>query len=295
MMKTVILAEKPSQAKAYSDSFFKSTRKDGYFEIQDRLFPGETVITYGFGHLVELDSPDMYDENWKQWSLEHLPIFPTHYHYHVPKDKKKQFNVVKQQLQSADTIIIATDSDREGELIAWTIIQQAGADHGKTFKRLWINSLEKEAIYQGFQQLRDAEETYPKFEEAQARQIADWLIGMNGSPLYSLLLQQKGIPGSFSLGRVQTPTLYMIYQLQEKIRNFQKEPYFEGKAQVIAQNGAFDAKLDPNETQATQEAFEDYLKEKGFNWENSQVRSTKLKPRKKRGKSTSFFSIQPSV
>ncbi|HBM6307064.1 TPA: toprim domain-containing protein, partial [Enterococcus faecium] len=73
-----------------------------------------------------------------------------HYRYHVPKDKKKQFNVVKQQLQSADTIIIATDSDREGELIAWTIIQQAGADQGKTYKRLWINSLEKEAIYQGF-------------------------------------------------------------------------------------------------------------------------------------------------
>lgn len=141
-MKTVILAEKPSQAKAYADSFSKATRKDGYFEIQDRLFPGETVITYGFGHLVELDSPDMYDENWKQWSLEHLPIFPTHYRYHVPKDKKKQFNVVKLQLRSADTIVIATDSDREGELIAWSIIQQAGANQGKTFKRLWINSLE---------------------------------------------------------------------------------------------------------------------------------------------------------
>lgn len=83
---------------------------------------------------------------------------------------------------------------------------------------------------------------------------------MNGSPLYSLLLQQKGISGSFSLGRVQTPTLYMIYQLQEKIRNFKKEPYFEGKAQVTAQNGTFDAKLDPNETQVTQEAFEAYLK-----------------------------------
>ncbi|WP_267615934.1 toprim domain-containing protein, partial [Enterococcus faecium] len=108
-MKTVILAEKPSQAKAYADSFSKATRKDGYFEIQDRLFSGETVITYGFGHLVELDSPDMYDENWKQWSLEHLPIFPNQYHYHVPKDKKKQFSVVKRQLQSADTIVIATD------------------------------------------------------------------------------------------------------------------------------------------------------------------------------------------
>ncbi|WP_165038288.1 type IA DNA topoisomerase [Enterococcus sp. ZJ1622] len=290
-MKTVILAEKPSQAKAYADSFSKATRKDGYFEIQDRLFPGETVITYGFGHLVELDSPDMYDENWKQWSLEHLPIFPTHYHYHVPKDKKKQFKVVKQQLQSADTIIIATDSDREGELIAWTIIQQAGADHGKTFKRLWINSLEKEAIYQGFQQLRDAEETYPKFEEAQARQIADWLIGMNGSPLYSLLLQQKGIPGSFSLSRVQTPTLYMIYQLQEKIRNFKKEPYFEGKAQVTAQNGTFDAKLDPNETQVTQEAFEAYLKEKGVQVGQQPGMILEVETEKKSAASPRLFSL----
>ncbi len=87
----------------------------------------------------------------------------------------------------------------------------------------------------------------------------------------------------------------MIYQLQEKIRNFQKEPYFEGKAQVIAQNGAFVAKLDPNETQATQEAFEDYLKEKGFNWENSQARFLKSKPRKKVRQVHVFFSIQPSV
>ncbi|HFK6070586.1 TPA: DNA topoisomerase, partial [Enterococcus faecium] len=290
-MKTVILAEKPSQAKAYADSFSKATRKDGYFEIQDRLFTGETVITYGFGHLVELDSPDMYDEKWKQWALEHLPIFPNQYHYHVPKDKKKQFSVVKRQLQSADTIVIATDSDREGELIAWSIIQQAGANQGKTFKRLWINSLEKEAIYQGFQQLRDAEETYPKFEEVQARQIADWLIGMNGSPLYSLLLQQKGIPGSFSLGRVQTPTLYMIYQLQEKIRNFQKEPYFEGKAQVIAQNGAFDAKLDPNETQATQEAFEAYLKEKGVQLGKQPGTILQVETEKKSAASPRLFSL----
>ncbi|MBG8030232.1 DNA topoisomerase III, partial [Enterococcus faecium] len=290
-MKTVILAEKPSQAKAYADSFSKATRKDGYFEIQDRLFPGETVITYGFGHLVELDSPDMYDEKWKQWSLAHLPIFPNQYHYHVPKDKKKQFNVVKRQLQSADTVVIATDSDREGELIAWSIIQQAGADQGKTFKRLWINSLEKEAIYQGFQQLRDAEETYPKFEEAQARQIADWLIGMNGSPLYSLLLQQKGIPGSFSLGRVQTPTLYMIYQLQEKIRNFQKEPYFEGKAHVITQNGAFDAKLDPNETQATQEAFEAYLKDKGVQLGKQPGTILQVETEKKSAASPRLFSL----
>lgn len=290
-MKTVILAEKPSQAKAYAESFKKATRKDGFYEIQDSLFPGEAVITYGFGHLVELVPPNVYDEKWNHWSIESLPIFPGTYKHQVPKDKKKQFGVVKKLLQSADTVVIATDSDREGELIAWSIIQQAGADQGKTFKRLWINSLEKEAIYQGFQQLRDASETYPKYEEAQARQIADWLIGMNGSPLYSLLLQQKGIPGSFSLGRVQTPTLYMIYQLQEKIRNFKKEPYFEGKGLVAAHQGEFSAKLDPNETQPTKEAFEAYLKEKGTRLGKQAGTITDVETQEKSAASPRLFSL----
>ncbi|MFS0969899.1 DNA topoisomerase III [Enterococcus thailandicus] len=290
-MKTVVLAEKPSQAKAYADSFSKVTRKDGYFEIQDQLFHGETVITYGFGHLVELDSPDMYDEKWKQWSLEQLPIFPTQCRYHVPKDKKKQFGVVKRQLQSADTIVIATDSDREGELIARSIIKQAGADQNKTFKRLWINSLEKEAIYQGFKQLRNADETYSKFEEAQARQIADWLIGMNGSPLYSLLLQKKGIPGSFSLGRVQTPTLYMIYKLQDTIKNFVKEPYFEGKGMITAKNGCFHAKLNPNETKGTQENFISYLKEKGVGLRKQSGTITEVQKQEKNVASPRLFSL----
>lgn len=290
-MKTVILAEKPSQAKAYAESFKKATRKDGFYEIQDPLFPGEAVITYGFGHLVELVPPNVYDEKWNHWSIESLPIFPGTYKHQVPKDKKKQFGVVKKLLQSADTIVIATDSDREGELIAWSIIQQAGADQGKTFKRLWINSLEKEAIYQGFQQLRDASETYPKYEEAQARQIADWLIGMNGSPLYSLLLQQKGIPGSFSLGRVQTPTLYMIYQLQEKIRNFKKEPYFEGKGLVAAHQGEFNAKPDPNEPQPTKDAFETYLKEKGTRLGKQAGTITEVETQEKSAASPRLFSL----
>ncbi|EPI05711.1 DNA topoisomerase, partial [Enterococcus faecalis 13-SD-W-01] len=290
-MKTVILAEKPSQAKSYAESFKKAVRKDGFYEIQDPLFPGEAVITYGFGHLVELVPPNAYDEKWTHWSIESLPIFPGTYKHQVPKDKKKQFGVVKQHLQSADTVVIATDSDREGELIAWSIIQQAGADKGKTFKRLWINSLEKEAIYQGFQQLREASETYPKYEEAQARQIADWLIGMNGSPLYSLLLQQKGVPGSFSLGRVQTPTLYMIYQLQEKIRNFKKEPYFEGTGLITAHLGEFSAKFDPNETQPTKEDFETYLKEKGVRLGKQAGTITDVETQEKNAASPRLFSL----
>ncbi|MFV0561022.1 MAG: DNA topoisomerase III [Enterococcus sp.] len=263
-MKTVILAEKPSQAKAYADSFKKSARKDGYYEIIDPLYPEGAIITYGFGHLVDMVPPGTYDPRWKKWSLEELPIFPEKYRFEVPRDKKKQFAIVKKFLKDAETIVIATDSDREGESIAWSIIQQAGAfTKGKTYLRLWINSLEKDAIYQGFQNLQPGQNYFPKFKEAQSRQIADWLIGMNGSPLYSLLLRKKGITGSFSLGRVQTPTLFMIYQLQEAIKVFVKEPYFEGSALITSQAGEFSGKLDPKKKFKTKDEVIAYLKEKG--------------------------------
>ncbi len=243
-MKTVILAEKPSQAKAYAETFKQRKRHPGYYEIADPLFTGEVTITYGFGHLVDMLPPGAYEERWAKWSLANLPIFPEEFRYEVPADKREQFSIVKRELQSADTIIIATDGDREGEAIAWSIIIQAKAfTKKKKYLRLWINSLEKEAIYEGFKQLRPGEHYFSKYKEAKARQNADWLIGMNGSPLYSLLLQQKGIDGSFSLGRVQTPTLYMIYQLQEAIRNFKKEPYFESEAKIVSKNGRFIGKI----------------------------------------------------
>ncbi len=161
----------------------------------------------------------------------------------------------------------------------------------KQYKRLWINSLEKEAIYQGFQQLRDAGETYPKFEEAQARQIADWLIGMNGSPLYSLLLQQKGISGSFSLGRVQTPTLYMIYQLQEKIRNFKKEPYFEGKAQIKSQHGQFVGKIEPKQTFKTADELVAAIEAKGAHLGKQQGTILQVTKKEKQQSSPRLFSL----
>lgn len=114
-MSTVILAEKPSQALAYASALKRSTKKDGYFEIKDPLFTDETFITFGFGHLVELAEPGHYEDRWEKWSLEALPIFPTKYEFVVPSDKKKQFKIVSSLLKKANTIIVATDSDREGE------------------------------------------------------------------------------------------------------------------------------------------------------------------------------------
>lgn len=114
-MTTVILAEKPSQAASYAGAFKHSVKKDGFFEIQDPIFSDETFITFGFGHLVELAEPGHYDEKWKNWALDALPIFPQQYDFQVATDKKKQFKIVSGLLKKADTIIIATDSDREGE------------------------------------------------------------------------------------------------------------------------------------------------------------------------------------
>jgi len=238
-----ILAEKPSQAKHYAEAFQHVRQKDGYMEVNDdRFFEGKTYITWGFGHLVELAPPDAYSETWKQWQLDNLPIFPETFQFQVSKDRTKQFNVVKQLLKETDEIIIATDCDREGEHIARSIIKMAGA-FNKPTKRLWINSLEVDEIQKGFKQLKNGTNYVSLYKEAQTRQFSDWLVGMNASRLYTLLLQQNGMKGVFSVGRVQTATLYLLYKRQREIENFVSKSFFELVGNVSVKNGSFDAKV----------------------------------------------------
>ncbi|WP_144772130.1 DNA topoisomerase 3 [Enterococcus casseliflavus] len=263
-MTTVILAEKPNQAADYASALKHSVKKDGFFEIQDPLFSDETFITFAFGHLVELAEPGHYDEKWKNWALDALPIFPQQYDFQVAADKKKQFKIVSGLLKKADTIIIATDSDREGSNIAWSIIHKANAfNKNKTYKRLWINSLEKDVILDGFKHLKEGAEDIPAYQEAQTRQIADWLIGMNASMLYTLSLQAQGVKGTFSLGRVQTPTLYMIYQRQQLIEHFKKEPFYEIESLINTKNGSFKALLSPSQRFSTKEELLSFVSSKG--------------------------------
>lgn len=238
MGKTLILAEKPSQALAYAESFGNFSKKDGYIVLN----PSNDVITWGFGHLVELASPEEYKEEWKKWNRKELPIIPQTFKFKVGQGKVKQFNIVKKLLREADQIVIATDSDREGENIARSIINQAQIGN-KEIKRLWINSLEADEIQKGFSNLKDGKEFYSSYIEAQTRQISDWLVGINLSRLYTLALQKKGInEGVFSVGRVQTPTLYLIHTRQKEIEDFIPEPFYEMYATVEAKNGTFKAK-----------------------------------------------------
>lgn len=251
---TLILAEKPSQAQAYAESFGKFSKKDGYIILN----PSNDIITWGFGHLIELASPEEYRDEWKKWSIEELPIIPQNFKFKVGQGKAKQFNVVKKLLNEADRIVIATDSDREGESIARSIINQAKAGN-KEIKRLWINSLEADEIQKGFSNLRDGKDFYSSYVEAQTRQISDWLVGINLSRMYTLSLQKKGISeGVFSVGRVQTPTLYMIYTRQKEIENFVPEPFFEMQATVTAENGVFKAKY--NKKFPTKKELQDLIK-----------------------------------
>ena len=291
-MTTVILAEKPSQALAYAEAFQKFEKKNGFFKITDSLFQEETVITFGFGHLVELIAPQDYDEKFKKWNLDHLPIFPEPYRYTVPEDKQKQFAIVSEHLRRSDTIIIATDSDREGSNIAWSIIHHAKAyDKNKTYKRLWINSLEKEAIREGFRQLKSGSSDIPAYKEAQTRQISDWLVGMNASPLYSLSLQKKNIQGVFSIGRVQTPTLYMIFQRQQEIETFVKTPYLELEGRVSANQSTFKATLDPPQRFKNKVELDHYMDKMNVKEGRQAARIASVETTTKEKNSPSLFSL----
>lgn len=238
----VILAEKPDQARKLAAPFPHSKGK-GFLSIQScKEFPAGAKITWAIGHLVELKSPEEYNESWKKWSKDSLPIIPETFEYRVTKDKEAQFKVVKELLKEADEIIIGTDPAREGENIARLLIMQAGCAK-KTIKRLWTSSLTENAIRKGFAELRDGSQTINLFYEAQARQISDWLIGLNASRLYTLHLQEKGLRDVFSVGRVQTPVLTLIYNRQCEINNFKSQPFFELTAEFTVKNGTYFGKV----------------------------------------------------
>lgn len=240
-MKPVILAEKPSQAKAYGEAF-KTVKRDGYLEVApDLIFPEGAYITWGIGHLVELKEPKAYDPKWGKWSLAALPILPAEYQFQVARGKSQQFNIIKRLIKGTDTVINACDVDREGSNIFYSIYRQTGVS-GKTIRRLWINSLETDEVRKGFQNLRDNRQDLLLYEEARARQISDWLVGMNGSRLYSLLLQEKGISEVFAIGRVQTPTVYLIYQREKEIAAFKPKPFYEIEGTFQAANGRYKGK-----------------------------------------------------
>ena len=219
----LVIAEKPSVAISIAKVIGANKKKDGYYEGNGYR------VSWCVGHLIQMANPDAYDEKYAKWNMADLPIIPSDYKYEVAKATKKQFNILKKLMndKEVDTVINACDAGREGESIFRLVYNQVNCK--KKMKRLWISSMEDSAIKEGFDNLKDGKDYDNLFESAQARAIADWLVGMNISRLYSCLYQQN-----YSVGRVQTPTLAMIVKRDDEIANFKKEKYY---AVELATNG----------------------------------------------------------
>ena len=210
-----MVAEKPSVAQTIGKVLGATSRKDGYWEGEGYL------VSWCVGHPVGLADASVYDQRYAKWRYDDLPIIPEEWLYEVPKDKMQQFKVLSALMKDkrVTELVCATDAGREGELIFRLVYQKAGCR--KPFKRLWISSLEDSAIRDGFQHLRDSSEFDRLYEAALSRSKADWIVGINGTRLFSTLYHKKLV-----VGRVQTPTLAMLVERDGKITTFRKEKYF---------------------------------------------------------------------
>lgn len=212
----LVIAEKPSVAQSIAGVLGATERKDGYMEGNDY------IVSWCVGHLIELAQPESYDEALQKWTYESLPIIPDTWQHEVKSDTKAQYKVLYQLMHDnrVDSVVCATDAGREGELIFRLTYNMAGCD--KPMQRLWISSMEESAIKEGFSNLRPGSEYDHLYESALCRQEADWLVGINGTRLFTVLYGGKAL----KVGRVQTPTLAMLVDREAKIMNFKKEAYY---------------------------------------------------------------------
>ena len=214
----VCIAEKPSVAKDIARILGATSAHNGYMEGNGYQ------VTWTFGHLCTLKEPNDYTDLWKHWSLSALPMIPPRFGIKLIDDDgiKRQFAVIEQLMQSADSIVNCGDAGQEGELIQRWVMQKAGAKC--PVQRLWISSMTDEAIREGFSQLKDQSEYQPLYIAGLSRAIGDWLLGMNATRLYTLKYGQNR--QVLSIGRVQTPTLALIVNRQKEIDSFEPEPYW---------------------------------------------------------------------
>ena len=219
-MKTLIIAEKPSVARDIVGAL------PGSFDEHKNFYESDDyVVTFAVGHLLELSDPEDYDPAWKSWKLDNLPIIPEEFKVR-PRDKKSatQLNLIHKLLKrkDVDRVVNACDAGREGELIFTHIYETSETD--KPVDRLWINSMTKAAIRDGFEKLRPADQLEPLRDAARSRSEADWLVGMNATR--AATTRRGWGAGVVSLGRVQTPTLAMMVKREREIQAFTPEPYW---------------------------------------------------------------------
>ena len=226
----LVVAEKPSVGAAYAKVLGATNRQDGYWEGNGYL------VSWCVGHLVELAPPNVYDAKYVKWSIADLPILPEKWQYLVSTSTKKQFGILQKVMNrpDVDSIVCATDAGREGELIFRLVYQQAGCK--KPFSRLWLSSMEENAIREGFAHLKPSTEYDALYNAALCRERADWMVGINASRLFSCLYGQP-----LAVGRVMTPVLAMTVVREAAIAAFVPEKFYT-VALTLADGGSTSSK-----------------------------------------------------
>lgn len=212
------VCEKPSQGRDIARVLGASQRQNGYYTGPN------LVVTWCVGHLVEASAPDTYDKQYRSWRIEHLPIIPDRWQVEVKPATATQFKIVQRLIGDAQEVVVATDADREGEMIARELLELCRY-RGPVY-RLWLSALDDSSIRKALGALRPGSETLPLYHAALARSRADWIVGLNLTRLFTILGRKAGYDGVLSVGRVQTPTLSLVVNRDREIANFTPIPYW---------------------------------------------------------------------
>ena len=250
-MSRLFIAEKPSMGRAIAQGLEalgnKSRSADGCIHV------GSDTVTWLFGHILEQYSPDEYDEKYKRWHIEDLPIVPSVWKLKVKSDAKKQYKIVSALAKEADEIIHAGDPDREGQLLVDELLAHIGVLKTKPVKRILLNALDVKSVQEALRHIRPNDEFVGLRNSALARSRADWLIGMNLSRIYTILARSAGYDSVVNVGRVKTPTMGLVVRREIEIRTFKPVTFFTPQVEFRHANGTFRAKWKAQEQDGVDE------------------------------------------
>ena len=250
-MSRLFIAEKPSMGRAIAQGLEalgdKSRSADGCIHV------GSDTVTWLFGHILEQYSPDEYDEKYKRWHIEDLPIVPSVWKLKVKPDAKKQYKIVSALAKEADEIIHAGDPDREGQLLVDELLAHIGVLKTKPVKRILLNALDVKSVQEALKHIRPNDEFVGLRNSALARSRADWLIGMNLSRIYTILARGAGYDSVVNVGRVKTPTMGLVVRREIEIRTFKPVTFFTPQVEFRHANGSFRAKWKAQEQDGVDE------------------------------------------